>query len=345
MDYFISSENDIIQLKRNLMAEDKSTTIFTSSKEKDKDFDVKEKKNKVPSISEEIRRILSIKTGEQFELNINETLKLEMNFNETSYPKNFIYLCVDLEENKKIFVIEEIDKEIVVNGVLFVFKLSKERIFSIINKEDGSLCCTIKEIKKSKKQNINGKLLIFHPFEEIEIDGIYSINNFDINCFNKKEVSLISSNVKKDDFKAYEMAIIEVKLSPKKVLKLISKMKKDAKIMKNVVRDKKIIYLGFLGSKNINSKVNISEKFKNIDYAIYGLNNKKFFNRNVFEPLDWNLIEKVDKIDKRINILNDLSNNVKEILEWIKDIDPEFKRGEKTDKILSKKRERADTEK
>ena len=46
MDYFISSENDIIQLKRNLMAEDKSTTIFTSSKEKDKDFDVKEKKTK-----------------------------------------------------------------------------------------------------------------------------------------------------------------------------------------------------------------------------------------------------------------------------------------------------------
>ena len=329
MDYFISSENDIIQLKRNLMVEDKSTTIFTSSKEKDKDFDAKEKKSKVPSISEEIRRILSIKTGEQFELNINETLKLEMNFNETSYPKNFIYLCVDLEENKKIFVIEEIDKEIVVNGVLFVFKLSKERICSIINKKDGSLCCTIKEIKKSKKQNINGKLLIFHPFEEIEIDGIYSINNFDINCFNKKEVSLISSNVKKDDFKTYEMAIIEVMLSPKKVLKLISQMKKDAKIMKNMVPDKKIIYLGFLGSKNI-------------DYAIYGLNNKKFFNRNVFEPLDWNLIEKVDKID---NSLNDLNNNVKEILEWIKDRDPEFKRVEKTDKILSKKRERADTEK
>lgn len=46
MDYFISSENDIIQLKRNLMAEDKSTTIFTSSKEKDKDFDAKEKKTK-----------------------------------------------------------------------------------------------------------------------------------------------------------------------------------------------------------------------------------------------------------------------------------------------------------
>ena len=112
--------------------------------------------------------------------------------------------------------------------------------------------------------------------------------------------------------------------------------------MKNVITEKKIIYLGFLGSKNIDSKVNIPEKFKNIDYAIYGLNNKKFFNRNVFEPLDWNLIEKVDKID---NSLNDLNNNVKEILEWIKDRDPEFKRVEKTDKILSKKRERADTEK
>ena len=342
MDYFISSENDIIHLKKNLMAEDKSTTIFTSPKEKDKDIDTEEAKSKVSSISSEIRRILNEKTGEEFELNIKETLKLEMNFNETSYSKNFIYMRVDLEINNKIFVIDDIDKEIDVNGVVFVFKLSKERICSIINKEYGSLYCSIKEIKGIKKQNINGKQLIFHPFEEIEIDGIYSIDDFDVNCFDKKEVSLISSNVKKDDFKTYEMAIIEVKLSPKKVLKLISQMKKDAKIMKNVVPDKKIIYLGFLGSKNIDSKVNFPDKLKNIDYAIYGLNNNKFFNRKVFKPLDWNLIEKVEKID---NILNDLSNNVKEILEWIKYRDPEFKRGEKANKMLSKKRERVDAKK
>jgi hypothetical protein len=339
MDYFISSENDIIHLKKNLMTEDKSTTKFTSPKEKDKDIDTEEEKSKVSSISSEVRRILNEKTGEQFELNIKETLKLEMNFNETSYSKNFIYMRVDLEKNKKIFVREDIDKEIDVNGVVFVFKLSKERICSIINKKDGSLYCSIEEIKEIKKQNINGKQLIFHPFEEIEIDGIYSIDDFDVNCFDKKEVSLISSHVKKDDFKTYEMAIIEVKLSPKKVLNLISQMKKDSKIMKNVVPDKKIIYLGFLGSKNIDSKVNFPDKLKNIDYAIYGLNNNKFFNRKVFEPLDWNLIEKVE------NVLNDLNNNVKEILEWIKDRDPEFKRGEKADKMLSKKRERVDAKK
>ena len=334
MQYFINSENDIKQLKRNLMIEDKSTTILTSPKEKDV-ASVSEKKD----ITEIIKRILNTKNCEEFELNIKETLKFEMNFNETSYLNNFIYMFVKLENNDKTIIIESMDKEIDVNGKVFVFKLSKDKSISIINKEDGRLICKIKEIKKKKKENINGKQFIFYPIDEIEIGGIYSINNFDSNCFNQKEVSLISSNVKKGHMKAYDLAIVEVKLSPKKVLRLITQMKKDAKVMKSVAPDKNIIYLGFLGSVKIDSKVNFGEKLKNIDYAIYGLNNNLFFNRNVFKSLDWNLIEKVDKA------INHLNNNVKEILEWIKGKAPEFKKEDKKGKILNKKTERRDSKK
>ena len=143
-------------------------------------------------VSNEIRRILNTFGGEKFKSNIVETLKCELNFEANSFPTNFIYKKLDIDKNETI-IIQDIDKDIDINSFIFTVKLNKENICSIINKKSGGIYHTIKE-EESKNNftvEIKRQKLIFYAIEEIQIDSSFSIKDFNLDMFDKNEVSKI----------------------------------------------------------------------------------------------------------------------------------------------------------
>lgn len=169
--------------------------------------------------------------------------------------------------------------------------------------------------------------------------------------FDKNEVSTIFTNVDKAKSGSYEIVVTEIKYSAKKETKLISQIIKDSEVVKRMMPDKKIIYLGFFDSDKIDSKVNFKDEFKNIDCVIYGIKNKKCFGRNLTNCIDWNLTKEFKEMKKKVDTelkeikdkLNKLSDKFYKYLDSIGFVDfEEEKEKEKKLKpeLLNKKTNR-----
>ena len=91
------------------------------------------------------------------------------------------------------------------------------------------------EISKITSENANKRTDIIinkikceiFPYTEMEFDGYFSMNNFQVNLFDENEVGIIYSNINKDEEKNYTNFIIEVKLNPKKANTLRDQIRKD----------------------------------------------------------------------------------------------------------------------
>ena len=67
--------------------------------------------------------------------------------------------------------------------------------------------------------------------QEIEIDGIFNINHFDLKDFNPEEITIIFNNIEN---KEYEYCIIEVKYNINKIDKLIEQLRKDKEVLEKL---------------------------------------------------------------------------------------------------------------
>ena len=68
---------------------------------------------------------------------------------------------------------------------------------------------------------------------------MFEICNFDTTSFNKEEVYIIYINTNDNNMKTFTQAIVEIKSNKNKIEKLT---------------EKKILYIGFINSKNVNLK-------------------------------------------------------------------------------------------
>lgn len=100
--------------------------------------------------------------------------------------------------------------------------------------------------------------------------------------------------------KAFDTAVVEIKLNPNKVNDLISQLKTDADYFKKLNKYKNIIYLGFINCKNVDSKTDFI-KLAKIQSIVYGIKNSKFYGRNVTRFNDWLLISEVKELKGRMS--------------------------------------------
>ena len=223
MYYLYNCEEEIIKLKENLMSKTGELS-FPSAGINDKVFE--NKSDDSSFVSKEVRRILNTSAGDKFENNIAETLKNELNFKETSFPTNFIYKVLEIENKNKTIIIQDIDKEIDVNGSIYTVKLNKERSCSIIYKQNNKECYQITGEKGNTKIaiKIKGQKLILHATEEIQIDGIFSIKDFNLDMFDKDEIPIIFKNIDETKASLYEIAVTEMKYNTNKANNLISQI-------------------------------------------------------------------------------------------------------------------------
>ena len=146
--------------------------------------------------------------------------------------------------------------------------------------------------------------------ENKEMDGSFSIPNFDLSLFNPKELKVIYK--KYDTSKYYQYCILEAKLSFSKFGEMLSQLEKNYHIISQLT-EKNVIYLGILNDYNIDNIYykNINIKF---DCVIFSIKNFIFFGRDVTKFYDWQLIKKVNKLEKEISDLrNEVSAVKKEI--------------------------------
>ena len=138
---------------------------------------------------------------------------------------------------------------------------------------------------------------------EIVLDGMFEICNFDTTSFNKEEVYIIYINTNDNNMKTFTQAIVEIKLNKNKFGELVSQLIKDKNEIEKLT-EKKILYIGLINSKNINLKEieNSKKKLNNLNWIIFGINKSIFSGKNITKFYDWKLI----------NNFNDFARETKE---------------------------------
>ena len=308
--YLTNGENDIIKLKEQLMEKEAtSTTICT-------------KANKEYSVSDELNKKISTILGEIFEENIREGLKFKYNFEESSFQRKLKYRKITTS-SKTIILLKDNIKTIKINGILYSFILNNNHSITIKDYKNNEIE-TIEDYQKIIDKTLNGEKIIFFPLAEIEANGIYEINGFNFSMIDLNEVAIIYSNVEEGK-KDFNMAIIEARINKAQISELVKQIKKDNNIFGKKLK-KKIVYLGFINSPTIdsNSKKNF-EKLKKINCVIYGIKESKFAGKNVLKPIDWDLLNEVKGIKKRLD-------NIEFLLKLYVEKEP------KKEKKLSKKK-------
>ena len=292
-----NSKTDIEKLKQDLMESSAKTSnsIFTS-----------------------IKQVLNENTGKLFEDNIRHLLISQYGFEKCDFSQQIFKKTILFNNNK--------DSEVLLKGIETIIKIENKSYKFLFDEkyevhiwdENNVLKNTIdskfNNIAKTLNIKDTNNQITISSCEEMEIDGFFKIKGFSKDMFDKKEVSIIYSNIDNEKCKNIQYCIMEAKLSPKKVNKLIKQIRLDNNLLKTL-NIKDAIILGFINSSEINDKKHFNT-LKNFNCIIYGIKDSKLCNKNITYPIDWDLNERFDKFsDNIISKIEKLTKLVKEMRE------------------------------
>ena len=219
-------------------------------------------------ISEEVRQIINEGTGKAFEENIRGVLSHKFNFEKYSLSRNIVYRKFKTSE-QTITIFKGENEKLQINNIPYILILNNDYSITIMDANKNTISKTIKEKQEKIKDKLKGVSITIFPHVEIEFDGIYKINDFISSMKFKDEVVEFYSNIGKND--DFEIAVIEAKLSPNKISKLVKQLKKYYYALEKKL-NKKIIYLGFFNSPTIDSKEKANfKKLEKMKCVLYGI--------------------------------------------------------------------------
>ena len=198
--YYNNSDKEIQKLKQKLMSKsNESKSDFSSSRE---------------TVNE--------RNGKVFEKNIRYILETRHDF------KKIPHVCHSGQNFDEYEILFSEEIEVKIRGKNY--KVLYDTKHNVLIKDLKN-----NEISKITSENANKRTDIIinkikceiFPYTEMEFDGYFSMNNFQVNLFDENEVGLIYSNINKDEEKNYTNFIIEVKLNPKKANTLRDQIRKD----------------------------------------------------------------------------------------------------------------------
>ena len=183
-----------------------------------------------------LREAINEKNVKLFEENIRRALEYNFDFKRVEHSPTFFTKSIKYNKNKEdIEILQNDTTTVTFNNKKYTILFNKDFNFSVKN-ESNEIIGTIESKDSNKEQNLElrgeNTTIIVHPYRGIEIDGFFRLNIFSVNQFNDGEVSIVYSNIKKEEEKHFKYAIIEAKLSPKKVNDLIKQIRKDSHLLK-----------------------------------------------------------------------------------------------------------------
>ena len=89
-----------------------------------------------------------------------------------------------------------------------------------------------------------------------------------------KEFNKIKNSEVRGIFERYNYVILEIKLNKTKIMELIHQLKRAKNILEKIDINKKILYVGFINSKDLDK--DISSEVGDLNIIIYGLKKNMF---------------------------------------------------------------------
>ena len=296
----MNDEKSIKQLKKDLISTKKSNIP------KDNDND---------NSSKTVRDIISEEKGVIFEDNIRETLIKEYNFKKLNFQIHNYYREIIFGETNEIVLLGEV-KNIKIKNNDYTFHLNKDYSLTVTQKDNKYNSFDYN--KEQQTTIIDGENIILKPFKEIEMDELYSVDNFNVNMFNPDEVCILYNTVKKENENNIKNIVMEIKLNNNKIRQMISQFQKDKTFMEKITNEK-LIFIGFVNGNN--AQTYIKKEAKDIEFIIYGIKDKKFCGRNMIRCIDWKNVSDIKDIKKDItDIRKDITNIKKDITDIKSDI-------------------------
>ena len=270
--YKINSEAEIKQLKLDLMNSKDFLSLIDNS---------------TTNIPSHLNNIKNEDKEKIFNQNVREILRQNFESKDNDIDKNLKYREIKFCEEVKI--------------VSFKFPQSMKIVSTdclFLMKEDGSLI--IRGLKLNDIPMLSGEKgnLIFYignnelfisETKNIEMNGAFKINDFNVDSFNKNEISLIYNNVEISE-KPFEYIAIESAFNKANISDMISKMKRDKLFLEKMI-SKRIFYCGIMNiEESDNSYMNFNYDCDS-DCVIIGIKNSIFFGKDVSKNYDWENIK------------------------------------------------------
>ena len=266
--------------------------------------------------------------GKHFGNNIRLSLKNYYNWKISSIPRNFFYRKI-IYKNKDYIICPSLNIEA---EKFFINFDEEDHSCFVIEKDTNTKIFETSEISNIKMKIFDKTFIVESP-KEIETDGIFNINQFDIKDFDPNEITIIFNNIENKDFKC---CVIEVKYNKNKIDELIAQLNRDKEVLKKII-DKDILYLGFVNLKeNEKAYVDINT-VGNLECLVLGINNEVFCGNNIAYPINWKQINDYLIILKQFETVQKQFKTIQEKLDLL------IKK-QKNNEFLSKKRIKNDEE-
>ena len=195
--------------------------------------------------SSEYYKMKNNDVGIYFEENIRNILMVNYGWKKKKINRKILYCYIKYDDESHI--ITDIKKtKLNISKKEVIFNINKDKSLDIIIDKISEKIKTQKETKKI----IGEKECTITERKDMENDGWFELNNFDINSFDKNEVKVIYKNIQPKEIKNTKQAIIESKLSKNKINELLLQLARDKSVIKkmeNFERDS-ILYIGFINS-------------------------------------------------------------------------------------------------
>ena len=282
--YYLSI-NQINKLKKELMPKNKKPGNYSSFS------------------SSEYYKMKNKEVGVHFEENIRNILMLNYGWKSKEIKRKLLYCYIKYDSASHLITNLDVTK-LIISKTKVTFKINENKSLDIII---GKNIMKIKNQKETKKI-ILGKEIIITERKDMENDGWFILNNFDINKFDKNEICEIYKNIEPHDIEKAKQVVIESKLNKNKVNELLLQLNRDKHIIEKIENIEKdnIIYMGFINSKSINRQEffkNIIPNFKDLKFILFGIKDEFFGKRKVTEFYDWEGIKNAKRMKRRIDNL------------------------------------------
>ena len=265
-------------------------------------------KHSVSNISSQYFSLRNDEIGQDFEENIRNILIMDYNWKERNIKRKFKFreICYRF---KKLFIITGQKKSVFINHRIVFFQFNEDDSIDITN---NYRTITIRDQEEKSVLLIKVGVITLKKIQEVEIDGMFNIENFSSSAFDTKEITILYRNIDDNKMKLLNQAVLEMKLSKNNFSEMVTQLIRDRDVFEKLIKEP-ILYIGFINAKIIGkndlkaSKDGLN-RLKNC--IIFGIKNKMFSGKNVNKFYNWKGMEKINKLEEDVKLLG---NEVKQL--------------------------------
>ena len=265
--YKRNSEAEIKQLKIDLMSSKDFVSLIDNSTTND---------------ASHLNNINNEDKEKIFNKNVREVLRENFGAKDNDIDENLKYKEVKFCEEVKVVSLN-FPQSMKIVSTEYLFIMNKDGSLIIRGSTKNNISMSLGE-KAALSLYIEGNELFISETKNIQMNGAFKINNFNIDSFKRNEISLIYKNVNINE-KPFEYIAVESAFNKENIPDMINQIKRDKLFLEKMISGR-IFYCGIM---NIKESDNSCMNFNNdcdSDCMIIGIKNSTFFGKDVSKYYD-----------------------------------------------------------